>query len=153
RCLLDEVFGSENCVSLITFKKTAGATADYLAGVADYLLWYAKSADRLKYRPLYLAKEAGGQGGGQYTWVEEQGGNRRRASEAERLNPPDGARIFRLDNLTSQSVGREKGEGAASWFPVNFDGKDYRPTLQSRWKTNEIGMKRLMAASRLAAVG
>ena len=53
---------------------------------------------------------------------------------------PAGGRLFRFDNLTSQSQGREKGEGAASWFAVSLNGKEFRPTMQSRWKTNEPGM-------------
>jgi adenine-specific DNA-methyltransferase len=42
RSLMDEVFGSENFVSLITFRKTTAATAEYLPGVVDYLIWYAR---------------------------------------------------------------------------------------------------------------
>src|SRR5262249_45355649 len=62
-------------------------------------------------------------------------------------------RVFRLDNITSQSAGREKGEGAASWFPVKLEGREFRPTMQTRWKTNEIGMQRLIAARRVTSVG
>ncbi len=153
RSVLDEIFGSENFLSLITFKKTAGATSDFLSGIVDYLLWYAKSIDKTKNRRLFLEKVIGGQGGGQYTWIEESNGSRRKASEMERETAPDDARIFRLDNLTSQSAGREKGEGAASWFPVKFENRDFRPTMQTRWKTNEAGMARLMAANRLSVVG
>lgn len=43
RCVLDEVFGSENFVSQVTFVKTSSATAEHLAGTVDYLLWYAKN--------------------------------------------------------------------------------------------------------------
>ena len=74
----------------------------------------------------------------------------------ERRNPellPDGARPYRLDNLTSQSIGREKGEGAASWFPVVIDDAEYRPNLRSRWKTNEPGMARLLKARRVQVTG
>ena len=42
RCLMDEVFGSENFVSMITFRKTTGVQSSYVASVSDYLLWYAK---------------------------------------------------------------------------------------------------------------
>ena len=66
---------------------------------------------------------------------------------------PLGSRVFRIDNLTSQSVGRDKGEGAASWFPVSFEGKVLRPSEKVRWKTNEQGMRRLSASARLAATG
>ena len=149
RNMLDEVFGPDNFVSLITFNKTAGATGRYLGGTVDYLVWYAKDLERMKYRPLFVEKSVGGVGGGQYTWVEEPDGTRRRT----RPGDDDSLRALRMDNLTSQSQGREKGEGAASWFPVEVDGRTFRPTMQSRWKTNEAGMGRLVAARRLHAVG
>src|SRR2546426_4530217 len=42
RCIMDEVFGSENCINIIQFMKTAGLESDFLATVNDFLLWYAK---------------------------------------------------------------------------------------------------------------
>src|SRR5262245_48660486 len=44
RCLLDEVFGSEQFQSLITYRTSVPLTSIGLAGVTDYLLWYAKDA-------------------------------------------------------------------------------------------------------------
>jgi adenine-specific DNA-methyltransferase len=149
RSLLDEVFGSDNFVSLITFKKTSGATGEYLGGVSDLIVWYAKNRENLKFRRLFAAKIPDGTGGTAYTWVEDADGTRRRRSDSD---PPD-LRVLRMDNLTSQSQGREKGEGAASWFAIEMDGRQFTPTLQSRWKTNEEGMARLMAANRLHSVG
>src|SRR6476659_3966440 len=40
RALMDEVFGEDNCISLIGFAKTSGSTDDYLGQTTDYLLWY-----------------------------------------------------------------------------------------------------------------
>jgi adenine-specific DNA-methyltransferase len=57
--------------------------------------------------------------------------------------------VYRLDNLQSQSIGREKGEGASCWFPVNFGGRIWHPSVRSRWKTNEPGMRNLQFAERL----
>src|SRR5579864_6444247 len=42
RELIDEVFGSENFVAIICFRKRTSATADYLGEVSDYLLWYGR---------------------------------------------------------------------------------------------------------------
>src|SRR4051812_19335015 len=50
RALLDEVFGDENCVAQISVKKTSGATTENLPGTTDFVLWYAKDSDQLKYR-------------------------------------------------------------------------------------------------------
>ena len=66
RCILDEIFGSENACGLITFKKTTGAGSfsggtTLLPAVSDYLLWYAKDKPKAKYRQLYNDKE---------TWAE-----------------------------------------------------------------------------------
>jgi adenine-specific DNA-methyltransferase len=82
--------------------------------------------------------------------------HRRRLTRQETADPDvldQSARVFRLDNITSQSVGREKGEGAASWFPVNINGKILRPSEKVRWKTNQLGMERLGKAGRLEPVG
>jgi adenine-specific DNA-methyltransferase len=73
--------------------------------------------------------------------------------KAGTVDLPNEARVYRQDNLTSQSVGREKGEGAASWFPVLIDGAEYRPSITNRWKTSEEGMKRLRFAWRLEPRG
>lgn len=154
RILLDEVFGSENYVAQITFKKTAGSTGSDLAIVADYLLWYARDRSQLKYHQLYLPKSTGKATDTAYSWIEFSTGERRRMTPIEQsgVEPlPDGARVFRWDNLTSQSIGRKKGEGAASWFEVELDGAKFRPGSSSRWKTNEEGMARLLEAKRIIA--
>jgi hypothetical protein len=84
-----------------------------------------------EFRPAYSEKTVGGAGASKYDLAD------------------DASRPYRLDNITSQSQGRAKGEGAASWFPVRLDGQVFRPTMQSRWKTHERGMDRLLLAGRV----
>ncbi|MFD3886710.1 site-specific DNA-methyltransferase [Streptomyces microflavus] len=156
RSLLDEVFGAANFCAQISFRTTTGATGNLLPGTVDYILWYSHTRDKTKYRQMFRQKSVGGDGSSTYTSVEEADGTRRKMTPEERRDPSllnDKAKVFGLDNITSQSAGREKGEGAASWFPVEFEGKTFRPTMQSRWKTNEAGMERLLAAGRLGAAG
>src|SRR4051794_20958858 len=50
RSLLDEVFGSDNFIAHIVFKKTSGATSRYLPPTMDHILWFAVDAERVKYR-------------------------------------------------------------------------------------------------------
>jgi Adenine specific DNA methylase Mod len=154
RTLLDEVFGTENFVAQIAYTKTSGATADLLSGVNDYILWYAKSRAAVKYRPLFTEKALGGDGARKYDQVLLPDGTRRPLLPAERRGdvPPAG-RVYRHDNLTSQSMGRDKGEGAASWFDVTVDGATINPGERSRWKTNKAGMDRLLLADRVALTG
>ena len=156
RVLLDEVFGSANFITLINYVKTSSSTSPFLGGTMDYILWFAKDKQQVKYRPLYTSKADAKSTDDAYVWVELADGARRRMTPDERANPtllPPGARRFGMDNLTSQSAGRAKGEGAASWFPIEIDGKSYTPSMSARWKTNQEGMQRLIAARRVAVVG
>ena len=150
RTLMDETMGDSNFVSLITVAKTSSSTQDYLSNTADFLLWYAKDRGQLKYRAQHLEKAPGGSGGQAYQFIEFADGQRLREMEAVRqgLELSEG-HYFRLSDMTSQSMGRDKGEGAASWFPVSIEGAEIRPSIKARWKTNEEGMRRLLLANRL----
>ena len=62
RALMDEVFGEENLGAVIVFRKTTGANSpvarvNSVASVCDYVLWYAKQFEHLKYRQLYADKD------------------------------------------------------------------------------------------------
>ena len=85
-----------------------------LPGTTDFIVWYARDIDRVKFRRQYREKEYGGEGAGKYDQVELPDGERRsiRATETE-SDLPNGSRVFRYDNLLSQSMGREKGERVA----------------------------------------
>jgi adenine-specific DNA-methyltransferase len=91
RCVLDEVFGSENFMSLITVKKTGGLGGNELKKVADYIVWYSRAVEHVKYRPLYIDKEAGvGAGTGErYDQVELKDGTRRSMTTTEREDPKE----------------------------------------------------------------
>jgi adenine-specific DNA-methyltransferase len=156
RAVMDEVFGEDNSIALITIEKTSSQTQDYLAPVTDYLVWYAKSKTAMKFRDAWLPKVRDQAGFAEYSKIEFPSLERRVMNKEERDDPnqlPNDARIYRQDNLTSQSMGREKGEGAASWFPVTLEGREFRPSIANRWKTNEQGMQRLCYANRLEARG
>ena len=156
RGLLDEVFGDSNFVAQVSTKTSGGSTGEYLAGVLDHILWYAKSKDRTKFKPIFGTKALGEEGAEKYSRVRLPTLETRSLTADEWLAPEQlvrGARVYRQDNMTSQSVGREKGEGAASWFPVSTLGQEIRPTTRVRWKTNNEGMRRLLVASRVELTG
>lgn len=67
RSLLDEVFGTDNFCACISFAKTVGATSELLPGTLDYVVWYAKNRQEVKYHPLMTEKEAGAEGASAYT--------------------------------------------------------------------------------------
>ena len=156
RALMDEVFGDDNFISQLSTKTSGGSTGEYLPGVVDYILWSAKTKEKLKYRELYRMKSLGGEGADKYNRMQGPTLERRSLPPDDRLGrrvTPVDARVYRQDNLTSQSVGRDKGEGAASWFQVRISGQTIRPSLRVRWKTNELGMDRLLRADRVELTG
>jgi adenine-specific DNA-methyltransferase len=151
RSVMDETFGSANFIALVTFRKTAGQTSEFLPSTADYVLWYARERHRLKYRPLFKEKGVGLGGAEAYDSVEDFEGSRRRMTPAERMardSLPDGNRVFRYQILTSARV----REGRTGYYPVQFMGREYLP-LSREWSTNREGMERLIAAGRVAATG
>ncbi len=148
RELMDEVFGAENFVCMITFRTTAALESTVVGTNSDYLLWYGKSRERLRYRQLYLRKTLLEDVGARFTRLELVDGTRRPMSSEEREDPlliPAGARVYRHDNLSSQ------GLSPTSSGPFSFEGRDYRPPANSHWKTPPEGLRRLADAGRLAA--
>lgn len=153
RALMDEVFGPENFVALIPFKTTTGAGSfsggtNVLASVVDYLVWYSRDIDAIKYRQPYIRKALGGAGGSQYTLVQLPDGTRRQATKQELEDLQPGWRAFSQNPLTSQTT----RTGQTTVFPVELDGQTYVPSTGG-WKTNREGMERLRWADRLMAIG
>ncbi|MGB2713042.1 MAG: site-specific DNA-methyltransferase [Vicinamibacterales bacterium] len=150
RELMDEVFGEENFVSLITFQKTTGQTSGLLPGISDYLLWYARDRERTRFRPLFTPKEVGGEGTGEYVWLRLVDGKERTLTAEERRDPslvPEGAKVFRHDSMVSQ------GFRQFTTVAYMFEGKEHHPGPTNNWKTTIEGLDRLAAANRLVSSG
>ena len=142
RAVMDEVFGEGNFVSSITVKKTTGAGSpaigtNVLASTQDYVLWYARRAEGVKYRQSYRRKNDATTG---YDYVRDDAGLTYPASSNR------GGAVCSLDNLTSQT-GAE-----TTRIPVVFFGREFSPTAGG-WKTNQTGVTRLKAAYRVGIKG
>ena len=149
RCLMDEVFGSENFVALVVLQKTSAPTDRYVPTVSDFILWYGKNRLITKYQQLHREKGVGIEGGSQYTWLELPDGTERRLTGDERGNPlviPRGCRVFAASDASSSheySLGKE---------PVHFRGRSFTPGGRY-WSTSPDGMNRLRLANRLVVSG
>ena len=149
RALMDEVFGEANFISQIVLKTTSGAGSPSggtltLAGVYDSIVWYAKSKPHVKYYQLYFDK-AEMASASLYKKVFDISDLTRTAtsdeiSSAAKLSP--GEDLFRPDNLTSQS------SPDSATFKVQHFGVSAGPG-KGGWKTNQTGMGRLKASSRV----
>ena len=144
RCLMDEVFGRENFHAQLTFTKTRPLGSQSMPGIVDYIIWYAKDATMLKYRPLFANKIAGK---GNFTYIELPNGERRRLSSAEQGDASlidENSHIFQAEKLASS------GFTSTCYFDIKFQGYIFPPKRTS-WRTNHEGMSRLLKSSRLYA--
>lgn len=53
REILDEVFGADNFIVPLVFKKTGSMSGNFISGITDTILWYAKDKSNAKFRRLY----------------------------------------------------------------------------------------------------
>jgi len=128
---MDEILGPDNFISDIVFSKTVGQTSDFLPGITDHCLWYARSRDHLKFRALLKHKELGGEGTTGYRFAERGPFDWRPLTSAEKSGEKqleEGLRLVSIGDLSSQRQGREGGAGSVMHFPVRVAGRDYFPS-------------------------
>ena len=149
RSMLDEVFGPDGYVSLITYKTSIGLGSQALDNTSNYLIWYCKNKDSAKFRRLYRRLEPWKEGATRYKTIRSPDLSQRRVTKRELLglDPlPRGSRLFRDVGLTSRGASR------TTVFPVRFHGKSYRPSVGG-WRTSEHGMRRVIRADRVMRTG
>ena len=140
RELMDETFGKDNFVGLVTVRKAAALGRIGLSGISDYLVWYSKS-QKYVYHELFQKKEFGEDT--RYAWVEFPNGQRIRYKE--RMELPSDSRFFVADKLSSA------GLTPSCVYDYEFKGKIYKPAQNTSWRTNQQGMKKLEQMNRLFA--
>lgn len=85
RCLMDEVFGRENFVCQIVFrKKLMPLGSKKLETMNDYIIWYAKAIGFLKYYQNFSLSQP--DPNARWTGVELEDGTRRSLTNAEKNN-------------------------------------------------------------------
>ncbi|MCS4191266.1 adenine-specific DNA-methyltransferase [Salinibacter ruber] len=147
RSLLDEVFGRDNFVVTICFKKKSYQAAGSLAPVNDYILWVSKNKSKIKNKPLFRERPFEGNVR-KYNRIESPYGEVRsskRLSEGEiKTLREKGWRLRRDDaDITSQDPPSEPQ-------PFDFQGSTYEPPPGRHWSQKyPERMKRLARAGRI----
>lgn len=147
RSLMDEVFGSGNFCSMITFQKTSSSTTRTLPRTSDYLIWYAKDLDSVKIRKLYLEQKPGAEGAKEYKRVELKSGEILPISkfiEKNELKLPEDAKIFSTGDISSDG-------GDDPDIEVEWEGKKIVLSCKPNrhWKVGVEGTKVLWEKGRL----
>ena len=150
RCLMDEVFGTENFVAQITFTKTSGATSELIPCTSDYLIWYSKDRRTIKFRRLLKEKVLKEIESAHYQSVELISGERRALTKKEMQDLsllPNESRVFAQSGTSSQTRGKSEPPSFV------FCGKPFKPETTRSWSTNLNGLQRLAYSNRLHIMG
>ena len=142
RCVMDEVLGENNFITIITVKKTAGLGKGQMAEVADFVLWYGKNRETTKRRLLFSEKEP--ESDAAYSLVKETVGSFRRVRPGESVATWD---YLRFQILLAA------GRTPSCVYPATVFGSIYQPTAGRSWSTNREGMQRLVSSDRVAQAG
>ncbi|MGP8247683.1 MAG: site-specific DNA-methyltransferase, partial [Bryobacteraceae bacterium] len=148
RSVLDEVLGAANTMGLIPFVTTGGQSAEHLGNVFDFLLWYAKDIERVRYNQLYEVKELRRGGGWAHSRIEYPDGRRENVgvdAVEQLLSRGESVRPYTLDRTASE------GATATGSSPFTFEGQVIPLPPNSHWKTTTAGLERLAKAWRLEA--
>ena len=148
RNIMDELFGGENFMSMITFRvKNMPFGAKHLENMYDHLVWYAKDKTTVKFRRSFVPRVLDLN---EFTFIELPNGERRRMTDEEKVGKeplPDGSRIFsRLDMYSS-------GYTPTCIYEFDFEGTTFRPETGKSWKTTKAGMEELKRKRRLMKLG
>ena len=146
RCLMDEVFGSGNVCSEIIFRKTAGSGSSMLGTENDYILWYAKDINSVKFRQLFHEKSISELKSYKYI-VSPDAETVAPASKEQRENTaliPTGWKLAQLSFAVSQDPGKTEERY------YQFKSRIYDCGAHRHWKTtNPVGLDRLAKSKRL----
>jgi len=141
RSLLDEVFRPENFVSQIQYRALTPLGSRGLSNVYDYVLWFAKSKEVLKYRNVQLPRPMEDEP--EFCFKDDGSGHYSKLSET----PKDSFRIFKRSDLKSS------GYTPTCIYDFDFQGQTVLSKGRKSWRTNSTGMKRLIRAARLFNLG
>ena len=144
RCVMDEIFGRENFVSMIPFVKGSPLGTKLIDSRCDLIIFYAKDKESVKYRQLFLKKNIGAGSG--YRFVELPDGTRRTMSKQEKDSTeafPDGAIPFSLGGLHST------GMTPSCVYDFEFQGETIKRIHNRSWGPNPEGMQNLIWSNRV----
>ena len=134
RAMMDEVFGDDNFNSMIHFQKTGSIASNLLANTVDFILWYSKDRECVKYRDIFVERMAGHVSSDRYDQIDVGVGYERRLTpkEISRIDTLPNGRVFQNTSLISSGKSSEEQ-------PFIFQNHTFTPGDSSHWKTTVAG--------------
>ncbi len=149
RALMDEVFGEDGYCGQIVFNKTSGQTSSLLSSTFDYLIWYSRSAEGVKFRQPLEERPRFANPSERYVFCETDDGRMLDLTVAQKRGraPIPPGRILKLLDTTSQTG------SASSREPFHFFGHTFLPSGTRGWSTTHEGLARVGRAGYLHKQG
>ena len=145
RTVMDEVFGDENFIGLIWFrKKTMPLGAKYLERMGDYIIWFGKNTSQTKFRRLYRPIDISGDF--HWNWRQVDEVTRTKYSKKELIANPSGD-PFRLVSMWPPSF------SAKDVYSLPFRGKEWLPAPGQCYPSGVEKLERVAKADRLEVEG
>ncbi len=146
RCLLDEVFGPGNYITLLTFTKKGSQSGDFVPPINEYLLWYARDRSKalVRFRPIFAERSE--INSPDFRYCELNSGERLTVSQASHLKKQDISKVRRFSSnaLFSQKHGPNKN--------VVLRGRSY-PSGGNSWKISPQRIPSIDRAERILYSG
>src|SRR3989344_4559441 len=148
-CLMDEVFGSENFIANIIFrKKTLPLGAVALETMHDHILFYAKDKTKLKFRHLYTENDVSQiSSHGPYALYPDGQWEKIDVSDFRSNAHPRGTQYYRLVSLIAPSFSPN------SVYNFEFEGKIYPPPSNASWVIGKEKLTKIANLGRLQVEG
>ena len=138
RALMDEVFGEQNFIAQITIRVKSPLSVSALARTTDFVVWYGRSKDSLKFRQPRRTKLL--EAHPEFSLAMLPDGSVCSRGDAGTHSE---ARLFTAQNLGSS------GYTTSCMYDYAVQGRVFSCPKGKSWKTNHTGMTRLDEAARL----
>ncbi len=145
RALMDEVFGEENFIGLIWFRKKTMPLGDkYLERMGDYIVWFGKDSSQSKFRRLFQTIDIGGDF--HWNWRQVDIVSRKKFSKKELEQNPTGNPL-RLVSMWPPTFSEK------DVYDLPFRGKVWPPGPGQCYPSSPERLQRVAKADRIEAEG
>jgi adenine-specific DNA-methyltransferase len=145
RALMDEIFGEDNFIGLIWFRKKTMPLGDkYLERMGDYIIWFSKDASKTKFRRLF--KQIDITGDFHWNWRQSDVAIRKKFSKKDLLQNPSGDPL-RLVSMWPPSFSTK------DVYDLPLRGKKWPPAPGQCYSSSMEKMVRVAKADRLEIEG
>jgi adenine-specific DNA-methyltransferase len=145
RALADEVFGEDNFIGLIWFrKKTMPLGATYLERMGDYIVWCSKNSANTKFRRLFKSIDI--EGDFHWNWRQKDSTNRKKFSKKDLEQNPPGDPL-RLVSMWPPSF------SAKDVYDLPFRGRKWPPAPGQCYPSGTEKLERVAKADRFEVEG